>query len=456
MDRKLVIACVAGLSVDAVDESTPTMAALAARGARTALEPPLAGLTGPSQASLLTGSQPAEHGIVANGWYERSYGRIFNWPRSAGLVGGTPLWELARAARPGLRCASLFMRFATHSSCDVVVVERPTYWADGRKSPDAYASPSAIGERLRARYGTFPLFRFWGPAAGLPSTRWIMDATLDVMADDGCELVLTYLPHLDYDVQRFGPGTPQARAAATALDGEVARLAAAAEAGGWDLALVGDYGYEPVERPIYLNRALREAGLLAVTREGNGEILEAGASRAFAVCDQQLAHVYVRHTADLTAARAALEAVEGVERVLGGEALAAAGMNHARAGELIAIAAERCWFAYPYWLDERDAPDFAHCVAIHDKPGFDPGELLLGSKLHLGWRLLQKIVGLRAPFDVIAGAPERIGGAHGRPPTSDATRPLLITSWPAELEPGLPMHRARDPLLERLGALPSE
>jgi hypothetical protein len=34
---------------------------------------------------------------------------------------------------------------------------------------------------------------------------------------------------------------------------------------------------------------------------------------------------------------------------------------------------QRCsWFAYYYWLDDADAPDFARCVAIHRKPGYDP------------------------------------------------------------------------------------
>ena len=33
------------------------------------------------------------------------------------------------------------------------------------------------------------------------------------------------------------------------------------------------------------------------------------------------------------------------------------------------------WFAYPYWLDDRLAPDFARTVDIHRKPGYDPCEL---------------------------------------------------------------------------------
>ena len=33
------------------------------------------------------------------------------------------------------------------------------------------------------------------------------------------------------------------------------------------------------------------------------------------------------------------------------------------------------WCEYKWWTDDREAPDFASHVDIHNKPGFDPKEL---------------------------------------------------------------------------------
>src|SRR5437762_1425592 len=60
------------------------------------------------------------------------------------------------------------------------------------------------------------------------------------------------------------------------------------------VVVLSEYGITAVSRPVHLNRVLREAGLLAVREEMGREILDAGASAAFAVADHQLAHVYVK------------------------------------------------------------------------------------------------------------------------------------------------------------------
>ncbi len=258
-----------------------------------ALQPPVPALTCTSQATLLTGASPVQHGIVSNGWYFRDLALILNWQRSAKLMAGETIWDAARAENPNLRCANLFWRYATHCSCDVNVVERPTYWADGRKSPDIYTEPGSLRDELVERLGPFPLFRFWGPAADIHSTRWIVDATLHLIEQDRFDLLLTYVPHLDYDHQRYGPNSAQGEQALRDMDLEVGRLIDAAQAGGIRIAVVSDYAFESVSRPVLLNRALREAGMIRVQRAENGELLEPGASAAFAVCDQQTAHVYV-------------------------------------------------------------------------------------------------------------------------------------------------------------------
>jgi len=455
MPQRLLIINIAGLSAASIGPLTPHLRDLADSGSGAIpVQPPVPALTSTSQATLLTGTLPAQHGIVSNGWYFRDLALILNWQRSANLMVGEPIWEAARLKRPGLRCANLFWRYATHSSCDVSVVERPTYWADGRKSPDIYTQPGTVRDELTDRFGPFPLFHFWGPAADIRSTRWIVNATIHMIEKAAFDLLVTYIPHLDYDHQRFGPDSNQGRQALRDMDDEVGRLIAAARSRGMEVVVVSDYAFERVSRPVFLNRVLREAGLLGVQCAENGELLEPGASRAFAVCDQQTAHIHVNDPTAIGEVLSLVQGTCGVERVYDRTAMRELGLDHPRSGELFAVAEPGCWFAYPYWLEESRAPDFARCVAIHAKPGWDPTELLLApglrGKLHLAKRLFQKTLGIRAPFDVISGDAAMVRGAHGRIPTSDQTRPLLVASWPLAVPGAMGMQELKSLLLARL------
>ena len=423
MPQPILIIHIAGLGSSSIGPLTPNLSAwMDDGGVLTPLQPPVPALTSPSQATIATGTLPAEHGIVANGWYFRDLARILNWERSARLVSGETIWEAARAQNPSIQCANLFWRYATHGTCDVNVIERPAYWADGRKSPDIYTEPPSIRDDLVDRLGPFPLFRFWGPMADIESTRWIVDATRHLMEQQRFDLLLTYLPHLDYDHQRYGPDSPQGRQALLSVDAEAQRLIDSARQQGIDIAVVSDYAFEPVSRPIYLNRVLREAGWVQVNEAQNGELLEPGASAAFAVCDQQIAHVYVNAKPDVGKVKTLLETVDGVEQVLDQHAMAHLGINHSRSGELFAIAEPNCWFAYPYWLDDSRAPDFAPCVAIHAKPGWDPAELFLAAgirgKLHLAKRLIQSKLGIRRPSTSSAPKPRWYAGRTGESQTT--------------------------------------
>src|SRR6056297_1911793 len=149
MPERLLLINIAGLGASLLGARTPRLTQWAERGSGPiAADPPVPALTSPSQATLLSGSLPAQHGIVSNGWYFRDLALVMNWQRSARLLQAETLWETARIRRPELRSANLFWRQATHSTCDVNVVERPTYWADGRKSPDIYTEPAELRDEL--------------------------------------------------------------------------------------------------------------------------------------------------------------------------------------------------------------------------------------------------------------------------------------------------------------------
>ena len=381
---------------------------IAALGEARPWRSPVPAVTSTCQATLLTGLPPSRHGVVANGWLYRDTGEVRFWQQADALVEGAKLHD-------GVATAKLFWWFNQGSSARWYATPKPHYGSDGSKVFDII---DATGCELEAALGRFPFHAFWGPGAGLAATRWIAEAAARVLRRQRPELCLVYLPHLDYDFQRFGPGDAEP---VRELDACAGRVIDAAEEVGARVVALSEYGIVPVSRPVFLNRALREAGLLAVRDGPFGEMLDTHESRAFAVADHQVAHVYAKGVprAEL---RALLEAQAGVAAVV---APAELELDHPRAGEWVVLAEPDAWLAYPYWLDDRRAPDFARSVDIHRKPGFDPCELFMTSRLRAALRLLQKRLGFRYRMDVVPLAPERVRGSHGLRP-AEADGPLVV------------------------------
>jgi len=444
MNRVLVILAV-GLAPALVGEHTPNLKRLAARGGLRRLRTVTPAVTCTVQSTLLTGLPASGHGAVANGWYFRDLSEIWLWRQSNRLVAGEKLWEAARARDPRFTCAKMFWWYNMYSSADWSATPRPMYPADGRKIPDHYAHPYALHDELDAKLGQFPLFKFWGPMTDISSTEWIAGATLHVMETRNPTLTLAYLPHLDYNLQRLGPDLGHARIQQDLreLDAVCGRLIEAAAAGGREVVVVSEYGITPVSDAVHINRALREAGLIKVRPEERGrEILDPGASAAFAVADHQVAHVYVNDRSRISQVRKLIENLQGVERVLDDGGKRALGLDHERSGELVAISRADRWFSYYYWLDERLAPDFARTVDIHRKPGYDPLELFVDPEIRFpllatAWRLAKRKLGLRTLLDVISAKHTRlVRGSHGRITDDPDHGPLLIASRGDLLPPG--------------------
>jgi predicted AlkP superfamily pyrophosphatase or phosphodiesterase len=395
------------------------------------------------QTTYLTGTPPADHGIVGNGWYFRDECEVRFWRQSDKLVQRPRVWEMARRRDPSFTCANLFWWYAMHSGCDVTVTPRPMYPADGRKIPDIWTNPPDLRFELQRKLGQFPLFRFWGPAASIESTRWIADAAVEVDRQFNPTLMLIYLPHLDYGLQRFGPDDPRIGRDLAELDGVIDGLLAhyLNQRDRTRVVILSEYGIEPVDRPIDINRLLRAQKLIAIREEIGRELLDAGSSAAFAVADHQVAHVYVNDPRTLDDVGAMLRATPGIAEVLDRDAQRQVGLHHQRSGEFVVVAERGAWFTYYYWLDDALAPDFARTVDIHRKPGFDPAELFLDPALRLprakiGWTLLKRKLGSRALLDVIPLNAALVRGSHGRPPTSPHVGPMLISSDPSQLSAG--------------------
>jgi predicted AlkP superfamily pyrophosphatase or phosphodiesterase len=430
-----IVILVTGLSPRHLGPHTPRLDAFARAGASRPVATVTPAVTCSVQATFLTGRLPRDHGIVANGWLFRDLMEVWLWRQSDRLMSGEKIWEAGKRRDPAFTTANLFWWFNMAASHDVGVTPRPIYKADGRKLPDCYSKPPDIRDELTRKLGPFPLFQFWGPATSIASTRWIADAARHVRATRSPVLTLVYLPHLDYDLQRIGPEDPRIATSLAEIDAVAGDLIADAERDGARVIVLSEYGITGVTTPIHINRALRKAGLLGVRVEDGGELLDIPQSRAFAVADHQIAHIYVDNPDLIEEVRRIVAALPGVERVLDSREQRPCGLDHARSGELVALARADAWFTYYYWEDDRCAPDFARLVEIHRKPGYDPVELYLDPairfpKLALSWRLAKHALGLRTLMDVIPLNAALVKGSHGRVTDMETDGPLFLSSEP--------------------------
>jgi predicted AlkP superfamily pyrophosphatase or phosphodiesterase len=436
--HKTVVINTVGLTRRLIGPHTPRLRAFAEAGKSTSIGSVLPAVTCSVQATYLTGTWPSEHGIVGNGWYFRDECEVHFWKQANPLVQQPKVWDLARQQDPNFTCANVCWWFNMYSTVDFAVTPRPMYPADGRKIPDIWTHPPALRASLQNKLGQFPLFKFWGPATSIDSTQWIADAAIEIDREHDPTLTLIYLPHLDYCLQRRGPAAEASAKDLAELDAVVGKLLDHYAERKARVIILSEYGITTVDRPIHLNRVLREAGLLVVREEMGRELLDAGASAAFAVADHQVAHIYVNDPSRLAEVRERIAAVPGVERVLDREGQPTMHVNHPRGGELLAIAEAGAWFTYYYWLDESRRPDFASTVDIHRKPGYDPAELFLDPKLSspkakLAWALLRRKLGFRALLNVIGTDASLVRGSHGRPAPSPDEGPLLLTTYAASL-----------------------
>ena len=430
--QKTVVINVVGLSPRLIGEHTPKLQQWIAAGRVATIQPVLPAVTCTAQSTYLTGQWPSQTGIVANGWYFRDDCEVKFWRQSNKLVQAPKIWDVARRLDPSFTCANQFWWYNMHSTVDYAVTPRPMYPADGRKLPDIYTQPADLRPQIQAELGQFPLFKFWGPATSVESSQWIAASAKWLETRMNPTLTLVYLPHLDYCLQKVGCQPDQVAKDLREIDHVCGDLIDFYQNRGAQVIVLSEYGVTPVNKPVHINRLMRRAGLLQVREELGLELLDAGASKAFAVVDHQLAHVYVNDSTVLPTVKRLLEEADGVDLVLDEAGKQAYHLDHGRSGELVAIAKPEAWFTYYYWLDDRRAPDFARTVDIHRKPGYDPVELFIdpqikSPQLKLGLKLLQKQLGFRYLMDVIPLDATLVKGSHGHLTQAAEDCPVFIT-----------------------------
>ena len=424
--NKTVVIDIVGLSSSLIGEYTPFLKKYIESNALTTINPMLPAVTTSVQSTYVTGKLPDEHGIVGNGWYDRMDCEVKFWRQSNKLVFGEKIWERAKKQDPNFTFANMFWWYNMYSTADYAVTPRPNYLADGRKLPDCYSVPAELRDELQQQLGQFPLFQFWGPGANIKSTQWIADASVYTDKKYDPTLTLIYLPHLDYCLQKFGQDFSKIKNELGEIDNVVKGLVSHYSSVNAKIILLSEYGITNVDNPVSVNRVLREHGLLQIRVERGLELLDAGASGAFAVADHQIAHIYINDPTQASKVREIVEKIPGVELVLNRDEQRRYGINHERAGDLVLMADEKSWFTYYFWLDDAKAPDYARAVDIHKKPGYDPVEMFMTSKLRAGYKLLRKKAGFRYVMDVIPLDASLVKGSHGRTGTAKEFHPVFI------------------------------
>lgn len=431
--KKTVVINVVGLTKRLIGEHTPFIKSFLEKGITSYIKPILPAVTCAVQSTYVTGKWPSEHGIVGNGWYFKDECEVKFWRQSNKLVQQPKLWDDLKEKYPNFTCANHFWWYNMYSNVDYSITPRPNYLADGRKIPDVYSYPAKLRDEMQDALGAFPLFEFWGPKTTINSSKWIADAALLTDKKHNPDLTLIYLPHLDYNLQRFGLDFSIISKDLSEIDEVVKDLVNHYETLDARVILLSEYGITNVNRPIHLNRILRREGYIAIREERGLELLDAGESDAFAVADHQIAHIYCKNSSTIGKLVKLLQSVEGVEKVLFGEDLKKYHMNHERCGDIVVVADKDSWLTYYFWLDDAKAPDYARMVDIHKKPGYDPVEMLTDPKDKLVMakvvgKLLKKKLGFRTVMNIIPIDATLIKGSHGRLTEDIEDYPIFISN----------------------------
>ncbi len=374
------------------------------------MTPVFPAVTCTAQATMRTALPPAKHNIIANGRFDRRSGKVEFWNQSAWLYSGERIWEKARAK--GSTVAVMFTQQSLGDCTDYCLSPAPIHKHHGGMIMACQTRPPSLEQELYRELGSkFKLFNYWGPLASHASGEWCARSTAALMKRHQPDIVFTYLPNMDYCLQREGPSGKSVAREAERLAEYLKELLSTGGELGYETVVWGDYAITEASQPVYPNKALLDAGLF-VCRELEGMLYpNLFDSRAFSMSDHQVAHVFVRNACDVEAARAALSSLDGIESI---QTAAEAGLDSPEAGELVLTAKPGAWFAYSWWENRRQAPDYATHVDIHSKIGFDPCELF--------WNI---------PFISTSTDCTRVKGTHGRVDTPAA---FAVTEGLKELE----------------------
>lgn len=332
-------------------------------------------LTAPAQAAFRTAGDVSSHGMGSGGFFDRTLRKTFLWEQSSRLYEGKRIWEDFRAK--GGKVGQICTQQCPGNDTDFYLSPAPIYNRKGSIIQNFHSSPPDLYQKVCENIKSkFNIMHYWGPSASVKASRWIAKATADVMqqmAENEDVYLMSYIPHLDYAPQWHGPDSTETEDAFAEYEACMEIIVDAAKEFGYELQIIGDYAITPAKTAVYPNRLLAEKDYL-ILQDVDGMLYpDFHSSHAFALVDHQICHVYVNDPDDIPSICAIFETLPGVSCAISREDMPE--WDHPRCGEVILIADEGAWFAYPWWEEEENAPDFADRIDIHNKPGFDPLEL---------------------------------------------------------------------------------
>ncbi len=382
----------------------PVISALADDGIALPMKPSFPCVTCSVQASILCGTYPDEHGIIANGLYDRNTYSVSFWEQASSLVQRERIWDILKRGNPSLKTAVLFWQNSMYANSDIIITPRPLH-LENETVMWCYSKPVGYYEKVSQVIGEFDLMSYWGPLASSKSSEWITAAAEYTLETQKPNLLLVYIPHIDYSAQRFGKDSAQVAGDLKIADELVGKILKKLQKLGIEkesaIILLSEYAFNNVNKVIPLNLILRDNGLVSVREIKGQEYLDLEHSNAFAMVDHQIAHIYIKSKSGKERqVKDILENVKSIYTLLDEEGKQKYRINNARSGELVAVADEDAWFNYYWWYDIKNAPRFARTVDIHRKPGYDPLELFLDPKTR-----------------TISLDTSQLKGSHGRPAT---------------------------------------
>jgi len=414
MAKHIIVIDIVGLERKHISENlTPNIFNISQTGETRNIETVFPAVTCTVQSSLLSGSYPEIHGIISNGLYNKQDYAVSFWEQSSKLVQADRIWDTNKMRGNGSKTAVLFWQNTMYSSADIVLTPRPLHM-DDRIIMWCYSKPPGFYEKLIQKIGKFDLSWYWGPLVSKKSSEWIELATEFVLENEMPKFLFTYIPHLDYAFQRNGTSYNNIKDDLKFVDDLVGRLVKKVTNIGiiedTQFIIFSEYGFTDVNSDISLNTIFRENELISVREIEEVEYLDLEYSKAFAMVDHQVAHIYVKENYS-NSVKKILEGIKGVDIILDNESKRHLRINHPRSGDLIAVSNTDKWFSYYWWFDSSKSPSFAKKVDIHRKPGYDPVELFFDPSTK------------SIPLDG-----KLVKGSHGRLPSEGQAKPVYVSN----------------------------
>jgi predicted AlkP superfamily pyrophosphatase or phosphodiesterase len=414
MAKYVIIIDIVGLEKRHISETlTPNIFKISQGGETRNLETVFPAVTCTVQSSLLSGTYPEVHGIISNGLFDKQNYAVSFWEQSSNLVQADRIWDTLKMSGSSHKTAVLFWQNTMYSNADIVLTPRPLHM-DERMIMWCYSKPPGFYEKIAEKIGKFDLTTYWGPLTSRKSSEWIEQATELVLENERPNFLFTYIPHLDYSFQKNGISYNNLKDDLKFVDDLVGRLIKKVSDMGiiedTQFIIISEYGFTDVRSDIQLNTILRENDVLSVREIEGLEYLDLEYSKAFAMVDHQVAHIYIKENYR-NSVRKILEGIKGVDLIMDDELKQRFRINHARSGDLIAVSDKDKWFSYYWWFDPLKAPSFARKVDIHRKPGYDPVELFFDPTT--------KSIPLNGKL---------VKGSHGRLPLQDQSGPVYVSN----------------------------